>query len=399
MSEQQPHYESNTGFPTETSSNECLDKIIKASNLEKSGNSHSAMKLYREVLELDREGTYGAIAAKALENLEKSAVSTSNTPIRQEELSQVAADVAEPVPEPQKRHQSLIGKFEDWPLFNKLLAALFTSELIDLVGLVGVSSLLIISSSRTQLAQKAESELAVTEINYNIKINQMGFGFRGQSDNSAIIEAAKTYGSGQSLNPQFFTSVKEILKNEIQARNIEYATLVGKDKRIIVNANADRQGQEFDPNGLVSKVLAKPEQIKSSEIVSRAELEQEQLPLLEGFEDENGLIRYVVTPVFAEGKVIGALVAGDLVNNKLPIVEQTVNSLNGGYSAIYLYQNQFSLATSLGEDNREQADLFSTNNELLLKALEKPTEVVTGRLDIEGKSCPFFPLPRKNAII
>ena len=100
-----------SGSFTETSSNECLDKIIKASDLEKSGNSHSAMTLYREVLELDQEGIYGAIATKALENLEKSAVSTSNTPIRQEELSQVAADVAEPVPEPQKGHQSLIGKF------------------------------------------------------------------------------------------------------------------------------------------------------------------------------------------------------------------------------------------------------------------------------------------------
>lgn len=189
--------------------------------------------------------------------------------------------------------------------------------------------MLIISNSRTQLAQKAESELAVTEINYNIKIKQIWFGFRGKSDNRAIIEAAKTYGSGQSLNPQLFTSVKEILKNEIIARNSEYATLVGKDKKIIVNANGDRQGQEFDPNGLVSEVLKKPEQIKSNEIVGRAELEQEQPPWLGGFEDENGLIRYVVTPVFAEGEVIGALVAGDIVNNKLPIVEQTVNSLNG----------------------------------------------------------------------
>lgn len=67
MSEQPPHYESNTGFFTETSSNECLDKqIIKASDLEKSGNSHNAMRLYREVLELDLEGTYRAIAAIAL---------------------------------------------------------------------------------------------------------------------------------------------------------------------------------------------------------------------------------------------------------------------------------------------------------------------------------------------
>ena len=79
--------------------------------------------------------------------------------------------------------------FYKLPIRQKQLIALFTSEVISILGLVGTGAILIISSGRGVLVNQAKSELAVTEINYNIKVNQMGFGFRGQSDNLAIITA------------------------------------------------------------------------------------------------------------------------------------------------------------------------------------------------------------------
>ncbi|MGL5032725.1 MAG: methyl-accepting chemotaxis protein, partial [Microcystaceae cyanobacterium] len=117
------------------------------------------------------------------------------------------------------------------------------------------------------------------------------------------------------------------------------------------SANADRRGQEFDPDGLVQKVLKDPRQIRTSAIVAQEELQKENPPLLKNFKDEDALIRYTVTPVQdpQTKQVIGALVSGDVVNGKDAIVRATVDAFGGGYSAVYFRDRngEFRLATSL----------------------------------------------------
>ncbi|NET52028.1 MAG: histidine kinase, partial [Merismopedia sp. SIO2A8] len=130
----------------------------------------------------------------------------------------------------------MLQRFYNLPIRNKQLLGLFTSEVISILGLVGVGALLIVSSGQSQLRNQAKSELVVTQLNYNTKIDQMGFGFRGQSDNFAIIAAAN---QGDALTPDLKQKVKKILQNEIKAREIEYATLVDRNGNIIVNANAN----------------------------------------------------------------------------------------------------------------------------------------------------------------
>ncbi len=278
--------------------------------------------------------------------------------------------------------------FHNLPIRNKQLVGLFTSEVISIVGLVGVGAVLIVVGGRIQLVNQAQSELAVTEINYNIKINQMGFGFRGQSDNAAVIAAASSHAQSQPLTPELQRQVKQILQNEIKAREIEYATLVGKDLRIIVNANTERAGEAFDPNGLVSEVLKNPEQIKASAIVSEADLARESPPLPQGFTKQDALIRYTVTPVkdSKTGTVIGALVSGDIVNSKLPIVENTLKAFGAGYSAVYSRQPTGKFTLAMGLDQGQSTDLKQMqpgvalpNTSLLEKAVSTPGKVVTGR--------------------
>ncbi|MCJ8279667.1 MAG: hypothetical protein MJK14_06970 [Rivularia sp. ALOHA_DT_140] len=58
------------------------------------------------------------------------------------------------------------------PVWRKQLIGLFTSELISIFGLVGVGAFLIIMGGRTVLVNQVKSELATTEINYNIKIKK-----------------------------------------------------------------------------------------------------------------------------------------------------------------------------------------------------------------------------------
>ncbi|AOX04351.1 hypothetical protein BJP34_16550 [Moorena producens PAL-8-15-08-1] len=294
---------------------------------------------------------------------------------------------------PPQRLPSLFLKwFYNLPIQGKQLLALFTSEVISVVGLAGVGAFLIVTGGRAQLINQAKSELAVMDIIYNIKINQMGFGFRGQSDNSAIIQAVQTHAQGKPLTPGLFKEVKDILQQEIQTRRIEYATLVGKDRRILVNANSDRTGEFFDPNDLVSQVLENPQQIKTSELVSWSEVAQESPFLPAGIDDQNNLlIRYTVTPVRATdtGAVLGVLVSGDIVNDKLPIVEDTLKSFGGGYSAVYLRQpdGQFLLATALDQGKstnlgEAQPNVFLPDTPFLNQAVTAQGNPITKRIKI-----------------
>jgi methyl-accepting chemotaxis protein PixJ len=281
--------------------------------------------------------------------------------------------------------------FHNLPIRRKQLLALVTSEVISVLGLVGVGSWLIVSAGRAQLLNQAKSELAVTNITYNIKIDQMGFGFRGQSENGAIIQAAREYSATKTIPANLQAQVKAILAGEVKARNIEYATLVGSDLRIINSANANRVGEKFDPQGLVGTVIKNPRQVKVSTIVSWSELQKEAAPLPKGFENQSALIRYVVTPVKdpQTNAVIGALVSGDLVNNKLPIVQDTLQAFANGYSAVYQQQPdggfQLSTALNLGnltDINRAAVNVALPNSKLLEQAVAAAGKPVTQRLQV-----------------
>jgi len=296
----------------------------------------------------------------------------------------------EPNPQPSKT-SSAVPWFDNMSVRKKQLTGLVTSEVISVFGLMGVGTFLIVSGGRAQLVNQAESELAVNEIAYDIKINQMGFGFRGQADNAAIIDAAVDAAGGNNVPPGTLGQVEGILQNEIQARNIEYATLVGPDLRIIASANADRIGEEFNPEGLVSSVLSNPRQVKTSAVVSWEELQRENPPLPEGFSGQDALIRYTFTPVLNpdDQTIVGVLVSGDIVNNKAAIAQNTLEAFDNGYSAVYMRQpdGTFTLATALdfaGAANLQQASVNVplSDPSILEWAAEAEGEIVTSRSKI-----------------
>ena len=317
---------------------------------------------------------------------QKSSFSDSKIP-----KSELTTNQASFVPS-QKRQSDILKVIYDLPIGRKTqLFPLLT--LISLAGVVGFGSIALIGGLRTQLIDQTKSELAITELNYNTKIDQMEFGFRGQSENAAIIEVAEAHAEGAPLNPKLRTQVKEILQNEIQTRDIEYATLVDKNLRIIINANTNRSGETFDPNKLVSRVFQEPQQIASTEIVSWSELTKESPPLPEGFTEQDAVIRYTVTPVSDPdtGEAIAALVSGDIVNGKLPIVKKTVDAFFGeGYSAVYLRKptGEFALATSIDKTSSQEAkvNIPLANTSVLAEAVEAGGEIVNSRLPIGNRT-------------
>ncbi len=359
-----------------------MARILYAYDLESQGDVNKAREIYQQIIDTDRDGKYAAIASKAIEamggdspqddlepNVPIQVVSPLSKSADLKKESQPAKRVTKSSKATPKPKSSTLQWFYDLPVGRKQFTALLASEFLSL-SLVGFGAFLIGRSLQDQLFKQAQSEVSVLDINYNIKINQMGFGFRGQSDNAAVISAASIYASKQPLPTPLRDQVKTILENEIKARKIEYATLVGADAKIIVSANGDRNGQDFNPNNLVSDILADPNQIKATAIVKAEDLQKEAPPLPEGFTPTDSLIRYTATAVKdpATQKVIGVLISGDIVNKKAPIVENTLKALAsisltgkkglGGYSAVYYRQpsGEFAIATSVEQPNFETSN-------------------------------------------
>ena len=293
---------------------------------------------------------------------------------------------------------SILQRFYNLSIGRKQLIALVASEVISVIG-IGVIGLIVIRSSLlNQLSVQAKSEITVADTNYNIKIDQMGFGFRGQSDNTAIINAASIHNSGRYVGGGLREQVKEILQNEIRARNIEYATLVGKDLRIILNGNSGRSGEKFNPDNLVSDALRSGQQIKATGVISLSELTKESPPSLKAlknsFNENNALIRYTATPVKnrATQAIIGVLISGDIVNGKGDIVRKTLEATGGGYNAIYQRQltGEFALASSLNQGESENLNQAIDNvklppeGESLINAAAQASEgeTVTTRMKV-----------------
>ncbi len=288
------------------------------------------------------------------------------------------------------------------PSLLKIIYSLPISHKTSLISWFSVASLAIVvgwggfilrQSLKAKQFQLVESHLGITDIKYNTHFDSIALGFRGQSDNTAIITAVEKHAKQEQINADLRQQIKKILTDELKARNIEYATLVGKDKRIIVNANQERVGQFFDPNGLVTKALQESQPIKSSEIVLWDELVQEKPPLPEGFKEKNILIRYTIVPVKARNnqETIGVLVAGDIINQKLSIVAETVAAFQDSqdYSAVYLRQGtgEFTLATSWLEGAENESSLIPlSDTSLLEKSVKNADQTVTEEGKINGES-------------
>lgn len=301
-----------------------------------------------------------------------------------------------PAPQSAKSRPAWINWFYNLPIGRKQLCALTLCELIPILGFGIGSTIVLTNSLRSQLLAQAKSELAVTETNYNIKVDQMGFGSRGQSDNPAIISAARLHQRNDNLPNDLQNQMQQILQNEVKARRMEYATLVGKDLRIIANANNKRSKEAItSPRlaALIQQVLKDGNQIKANEIVNWEELSKEAPPLPDSFKQQDALIRYVITPVRDPDKtdtILGVLIFGDVANQKLPIVENTLSAFRDGYSAIYQRREngEFSLTTSLNKNGSEspQADVALSDPAILKAAIAAKGETVTQRIQIGGQT-------------
>ena len=67
-----------SNYKSTTSNDDCVGKILEANSLEKAGEIEKAIAIYQEIITLDGNGNYGAVAQQAIGNLQKSSSSSTS---------------------------------------------------------------------------------------------------------------------------------------------------------------------------------------------------------------------------------------------------------------------------------------------------------------------------------
>lgn len=388
----------NLQHEVEKKPDDLIAKLTLATALQQEKHYDSAIELYEEIIEEDTEGIFASSAEKAIEEIKN----------QQRELGEEDDDELSIII--QKKKKNIWQILADLPIAYKQFIALFISSSISIFGVVLAGRLITIILGQEQLENQAVAELAISQINYDSRIDSLEAGFRGQTDNIAIIEVAKTYKETGEISPVLKDRVRQILKNEINNRQIEYATLIGLDKRVIVNANNDRTGQIFDPNNLVSEVLRFPRPLQTNIIIPWAEIQAEKPPLPSGVENQDVLMKVVFYPVIdnESGTIIALLMGGEIVNGKDILLRKTIEAVGSGYNAIYIFnQGKFELVSSLlqNRDEEPKTNVPLPDISLMERAErgertglveryvidnEKFTVAVQSLFDFDGKSIAFM---------
>eukprot|EP00611_Tribonema_gayanum_P005174 TRINITY_DN14425_c0_g2_i1.p1 TRINITY_DN14425_c0_g2~~TRINITY_DN14425_c0_g2_i1.p1 ORF type:complete len:599 (-),score=210.04 TRINITY_DN14425_c0_g2_i1:614-2365(-) len=256
-------------------------------------------------------------------------------------------------------------------------------------------------------ATRVTAAPGITSMAYRLKMTQMSLGFYGTSLNGAIKDLLQA-----PTDPDLRATVKIILSAESKNRQIEYATLVGADGRIVLTPNnANRTGAPFDPAGLVTAALNTSQRYMRTTWITWEEFQAEHAPVIQEHVTPNlpvselhpntthrsGLIRFGATPVWSgddtSGPPDGVLISGDIVDGNTAIPERSNNILTRGYSAIYSWTQEagFRLATSAmmkpGNSTNAWVDVALPSTEILEKVRDfgyGSKRVATAMMDIRG---------------
>lgn len=144
--------------------------------------------------------------------------------------------------------------------------------------------------------------------------------------------------------------------------DIPIITVTDNTGRVVFRAgNPDRFGDDQSHDSLVAEVTAKRKAAASAVIVSRQELLKEGVALPSG--QRSGMMLKAAAPVFDDdGKLIGVLYGGDVLNGNNAIVDGISNTLNkknepGNQSLtrISVFQNSRRIATNVMLPNGRRA--------------------------------------------
>ncbi len=382
-----------------TSDAELMNQILAANALEQSGDLDQAISIYQHILEMDPEGTFGSMAQEALKSLESVPEAPVDPPaVILQPLSDPTEVFQSPSYEPEptsSESHPILRAFYNLSIGRKQLALLGLIE-ITVFLLIGVGSYLLYQSLRVQLLNQARSELAISQRTYNNRLNQLGTITRNQAENAILISSMRSLAEAETPSVLRIDALQDSFANLIQDYQVEYVTLVDPDRAIVLNANADRQDELFDPEGLTTQVLASQTQVRTITLLSQAELERESIAsitLEDMAPNEAILASFVAHPVTDPNtnESLGVLIVGDLINTDESLasdilrtfgtqVESSTLQQDGGYSGIYANLNgeftlavsQFQAQTGVPKSNVPLPDTADTNQLLSQAVVNNP---------------------------
>ena len=374
-----------------------MTQLTLAIAYEQEGHYQEAYQVYNLILEKDEEQVLTDTAKQAIQNLQDKNLITTTTEVAEDEIldrggtgDQIQVAVESEKLTAQKR-DSFLFRVASLSIGTKQFVALIFTSLISIIAIVVTGRLTAIELGRSELALQSATELEVTVTNYQARINETESGFRGQATNTAIIEAAKRYKATGQVPDDLALTVKEILLDEILFRQIEYATLIGLDSKVIASANQNRFDTIFNPNNLSSEVLKFPRRFRTNAIISAEEIAKERPPFYERIKDKDVLTNFSFTPVSdpQTKEVIGILIGAEIVDTKTLFLKTTFSAIGVGYGAIYAYKDgQFNLITSAiqhSDDEEFKANIPLPDLDLLERAQKGEGGQITQRMEIDGE--------------
>ncbi len=164
MTQTSPRNSPSIDRPAAVESDDLLDKLLRAIDLEQSGQQAEARRLYAEIVDLDDQGTYGLSAQRALQNL------SSHLPL-QSKLDVVAtAPAAEEIPlTPRYRVLFPLSWRVWWANLNfgtKAMLLLVTAAVLPVMATTQVLVWLTQDSAQREFQAKLASNLDVLESDY-----------------------------------------------------------------------------------------------------------------------------------------------------------------------------------------------------------------------------------------
>ncbi|MGD1863664.1 MAG: GAF domain-containing protein [Phormidesmis sp.] len=235
----------------------------------------------------------------------------------------------------------LIQWFSDRRVANKQLPGLPASKMLSVLGVIGVSLILLTIAGRRQLLDRAVSELSATATAFDAGSTE------GSASDGVLLEAAEEIAEFGDLGEALQQDVRIALQTRVELNQLEYVALVGPEFRVIAHNTSDRSGELLNPNNLVSSALRQRQPKAAVSLQTIAELQQLGIAV-PSEANEAALIQYTVTPIFAGGTPtdksgvrnpeIGALVTGDILDGESVAITNALTGFSDGYSEIYIQE-------------------------------------------------------------
>ena len=239
---------------------------------------------------------------------------------------------------------TLMQWFNDLPVADKQLAGLLTSKMLSVLGVIGVSLLLLSATGRRLILNQAASELSATTNSLSREAAEPGV------SEGVLLEAAEANADlapTDEIDETLAQAARGNLRARLETNQLEVIALVDVDARVIASGNTARNSDIFNPNNLVSNALRQREPQAALSLQTIPELRQQGISVPSTI-NEAALVQYVATPIFPAGspvdesgvpiQPIGALITGDIVDREAPLIADALTAFPEGYTEIYLQE-------------------------------------------------------------